>query len=131
MLIIASFPWLVFFVVAGYWRVLFYWFLMYLSVLLWTPIWTLLYHIMVGISQSSDVMAAFGELSDGISLYSAELVTSRIYHLYAVYSWLQILTGTLFTGMLLYFVRPALQDSQEEKAPEFVDGAAKVAGAVL
>ena len=131
MLIIASFPWLVFLLVAGYWRVLFYWFLMYLSVLLWTPIWTLLYHIMVGISQSSDVMAAFGELSDGISLYSAELVTSRIYHLFAVYSWLQILTGTLFTGMLLYFIRPALQDSQEEKAPEFVEGATKVAGAVL
>jgi len=135
LLIIASFPWLVFFVVAGYWRVLFYWFLMYLSVLLWTPIWTLLYHIMVGISQSSDVMAAMGELGDGISLYSAELVTSRIYHLYAVYSWLQLLTGTLFTGMLLYFIRPALQDHQEDSAPEFLEtaqrGATKVAGAVL
>ena len=76
-----------------------------------------------------------GELGDGISLYSAELVTSRIYHLYAVYSWLQLLTGTLFTGMLLYFVRPALPDHQEDSAPEFLEtaqrGATKVAGAVL
>jgi hypothetical protein len=138
MLIIASFPWLVFFVVAGYWRVLFYWFLMYLSVLLWTPIWTLLYHIMVGITQSADVLQAFDQLGDGLSMYGAELVTSRIYHLYAVYSWLQILTGTLFTGMLFFFIRPALQDTKQESAPEFIGEAAdkgmtatKVAGAVL
>ena len=125
MLIIAAFPWLIFFIVAGYWRVLFYWFLIYLSVLLWTPIWTLLYHIMVSITLSADVMSAFGNLSDGVSIYSAQLISSRIYHIYSVYSWLQILTGTLFTGMILFFVRPALMDTKEESKPEFIDTGVK------
>lgn len=128
MLIVASFPWLLFFVVAGYWRVLIYWFLIYLSVLMWTPIWTLLYHIMVGISMSSEVMDSFGRLNDGVSLYSAQIISSRIYHLYAVYSWLQLLTGTLFTGMLLFFIRPALNDTQSDSAPSGFDSAQDSAG---
>jgi hypothetical protein len=128
MLIVASFPWLLFFVVAGYWRVLVYWFLVYLSVLLWTPIWTLLYHIMVGISLSSETMDAFGRLNDGVSLYSAQIISSRIYHLYAVYSWLQLLTGTLFTGMLLFFIRPALGDTQSDSTPVGFDAAQDTAG---
>lgn len=128
MLVVASFPWLLFFVVAGYWRVLIYWFLVYLSVLLWTPIWTLLYHIMVGISLSGEVMDSFGRLNDGVSLYSAQIISSRIYHLYAVYSWLQLLTGTLFTGMLLFFIRPALTDTQTDSAPIGIDNAQETIG---
>ena len=127
MMAIAVFPWLLFFVVAGFWRVILYWYLIYFSVLLWTPIWTLLYHIMVNISLSSDVMKAFGTLGDGISLYSAELVTSRMYYLFSVYSWLQLLTGTLFSGMLLYFLRPALSDTQKDELPETINAGAKVA----
>lgn len=131
MLLIAAFPWLLFLVVAGYWKVLAYWWLMYFSVLLWTPIWALLYHIMVSIALSADIMEAFGKLNDGISLYSAQLVTTRIYHLFAVYSWLQLLTGTAFTGLLLYFIRPALTDTETDSSPDaapmIVEGAGKVA----
>ena len=125
MVAIFIFPWLVFAIVAGYWKVLVYWFLVYFSVLLWTPIWTLLYHIIVGISLSSEVMEAFGSVSDGISLYGAELITSRMYQMFAVYSWLQLLIGTLFTGGLLYFVRPMLTDTQKDSAPDFLDDAGK------
>jgi hypothetical protein len=121
MLLIAVFPWLLFFVVAGHIRVLIYWFLSYLSVLLWTPIWTLLYHIMLGISLSSETLAAFGKLNDGISLYSAELISSRMYELFAVYAWLQVLTGTLFTGLVLWFLRPMLGDTEKDKMPDVVD----------
>ena len=131
MLAIAAFPWLLFFVIAGYWRVLVYWWFIYFSVLLWTPIWTLLYHIMNSIALSAEVMQAFGGLSDGISLYGAQLISSRIYHLYAVYSWLQILTGTLFTGMVLFFMRPVLTDSKEETAPEGFDSGKSAAGTVM
>lgn len=126
MLLIAAFPWLLFFVVAGHFRVLIYWFLAYLSVLLWTPIWTLLYHIMLGIALSAETMAAFGKLNDGISLYSAELISSRIYHLFAVYAWLQVLTGTLFTGLILWFVRPMLGDTEKDSAPEVIDDTTRV-----
>lgn len=145
MMAIGIFPWLMFFVVAGYWRVLVYWFLIYFSVLLWTPIWTVLYHVMIYISQSTEVMGAFKTLTDGISLYSAGLIESRMYHLFAVYSWLQLLTGTLFTGMVLFFLKPALGDSDSPTSPDFIDGsgsalstggqvvgaAAKVGGALL
>lgn len=133
MLLIASFPWLLFIVVAGYWRVLLYWWLTYFSVLLWTPIWTLLYHVMTSIALSAEVLEAFGKFNDGVSLYSAQLISSRIYHLFAVYSWLQLLTGTLFTGMMMYFLRPALTDTESDSAPDaapaITDGASKAASA--
>ena len=134
MFLIAAFPWLIFFVVAGHWRVLIQWWLIYFSVLLWTPIWTLLYHVMTSIALSVDTMEAFGKLNDGISLYSAQLISSRMYHLFAVYTWLQLLTGTAFTGMLLYFIRPALSDTEGNSAPDVMDSAqraAKVVGGLL
>lgn len=121
MIAIGIFPWLIFLVVAGYWRVLVYWFLIYFSVLLWTPIWTVLYHIMIFISQSAEVMDGFRTLTDGISLYSAQLIETRMYHLFAVYSWLQLLTGTVFTGMILFFLKPALNDGHGASAPDFID----------
>jgi hypothetical protein len=121
---IAVFPWLIFLIVAGHWRVLFVWFAIYFSVLLWTPIWTLLYHIMVGIALSAETMKALGDLGEGISLYSAELVTSRIYHLYEVYSWLQLVVGTLFTGSVMYFLTPLLRDGRGDTTPEFIENTA-------
>jgi len=130
MFLIAAFPWLIFFVVAGHWRVLLQWWLLYFSVLLWAPLWTLLYHVMTGIALSSEMMEAFGKLNDGISLYSAQLVSSRIYHLFAVYSWLQLLTGTALTGSLLYFIKPALNDTESDSSPEITDGVATAAKSV-
>ncbi len=106
MLLIAVFPWLLFLVVAGRWKILVTWWVVYFSVLLWTPIWTLLYHIMTSIALSAETLEAFGRLNDEVSLYSAQLISHRIYHLFAVYSWLQLLTGTAFTGAMLFFLRP-------------------------
>lgn len=126
--LIAIFPWLVFPIVAGRWKALVWWFVAYSSVLLWTPIWTLFYHIVTGISLSAETLAAFGELADGISLYSANLVTSRMNYMYAVYSWMQLLIGAGFTGSVLWFARPILADSQGETAPEFIGDAGRVAG---
>ncbi len=128
--LIAFFPWLVFIVIAGYWRALLYWFFIYLSVLLWTPIWTLFYHITLNISLSAEVMTAFGRLSDGVSLYSASLITSRMNYLFAVYSWLQLLIGVGFTGIFLWVLRPLLSDKEEESAPEFISEGSRAAGVV-
>ena len=127
MVLIFIFPWLVFLIVAGYWRVLGYWFLIYLSVLLWAPAWALFYHIMVNISLSADQLEAFGKLSDGISLYSAALITQRMNYLFSVFSWIQLLIGVTLTGGLLFFMRPLLSDSQPDHAPDFIDDAGKVA----
>ncbi len=121
MLLIAIFPWLMFFVVAGKWRVLLVWFWIYFSVLLWTPLWTLLYHIMLGISMSSEVMESFGQMTDGISLYSATLVNHRLYYMFSIYSWVQLLVATLTTGSAFMFLKPMLGESETESKPEFLE----------
>ncbi len=121
MLLIAVFPWLMFFVVAGKWRVLVVWFWIYLSVLLWTPLWTLLYHIMLGISMSGEVMEAFGQLTDGVSLYSAALVNHRLYYMFSIYSWVQLLVATMTTGSVFMFLKPMLGESETEGKPEFLE----------
>lgn len=131
MLLIAVFPFLMFFVVAGKWRVLLIWFWIYFSVLLWTPLWTLLYHVMLGIAQSSEVMEQFGNLNDGVSLYSASVIRHRIYYMFSIYSWLQILVATLTTGSAFMFLKPMLGESSEESAPEFLGTAQGLAGTGL
>jgi hypothetical protein len=121
MLLIAIFPWLMFFVVAGKWRVLVVWFWIYFSVLLWTPLWTLLYHIMLGISMSSEVMESFGRLTDGVSLYAAALVNHRLYYMFSIYSWVQLLVATLTTGSAFMFLKPMLGEGDSESKPEFLE----------
>lgn len=135
MILTAAFPWLMFFVVAGKWRVLIVWFWVYFSVLMWTPLWTLLYHIMMGISLSGEVMQHFGELTDGVSTYAAAVVNHRIYFMYSIYAWVQLLIASLTTGAVFVFLKPMLGESSTEAKPEFVDPAVSstkfVAGAVL
>ena len=122
--LIAIFPWLVFFVVAGRWKVLVSWFALYTSVLLWSPIWTLLYHLMTSIALSTDLLAEFGRLNDGISLYSSQLIKAKIYQFYAIYSWLQLIVGPLPTVVLAYgMVSSVLKDSEPEQAPAAAQGA--------
>ncbi len=121
MVLIFIFPWLMFLVVAGNWRVLIVWFWIYFSVLLWTPLWTLLYHLMLGIAMSTEVMSAFGELHDGVSLYSAAIINSRLYYMFSIYSWVQLLVATLTTGSVLMFLKPMLGESESESKPEFLD----------
>lgn len=130
MLLIAIFPWLVFGIVAGHFRILALWMIAYGSVLLWAPIWNLLYHVMMGVSLSSETLKAFGELTDGISLYSASLITSRMNYMYAVYSWLQLLVGVSFSGSVLWFARPLIADSKGSEAPEFIESAGKLTSTV-
>jgi hypothetical protein len=118
LVLVAVFPFLIFFVVAGKWKVLFFWWLLYFSVLMWTPLWTLTYHIMVSVAQSSEMMEQLGQFSDGVSLYGAKMVTSKIYYFYSIYSWIQLLIATLTTGSAFFFLKPMLMENQEETAPE-------------
>jgi len=52
-----------------------------------------------------EVMQSFGKMGDGISLYAASLVSSRLYQAFAVYSYLQLIIGPIFTGILLGSMR--------------------------
>ena len=85
---------------------------------------------MTSIALSAEVLEAFGRLNGDISLFSAQLVSARIYHMFAVYAWLQLLTGTVFTGMLMYFLKPALSDTESDSAPDAATGIADGAGKV-
>ena len=128
MILIAIFPWLMFFVVAGRWRVLVVWFWVYFSVLLWTPLWTLLYHIMLGIAMSSEVMEAFGQMTDGVSLYAAGVVNHRLYYMFSIYAWVQLLVASLTTGSVFMFLKPMLGQSAGESSPEFLGTAQGIGG---
>ncbi|MFK7823640.1 MAG: hypothetical protein AB8G05_05760 [Oligoflexales bacterium] len=124
MFLILIFPWLVFFVIAGRWKILVAWFALYCSVLLWTPLWILLYHLMTSIAVSTDLMLEWGRISDGISLYSASFITTKIYQFYAIYSWLQLIVGPLPTMILAYgCFAGILNDSQTENTPQVVSDA--------
>lgn len=127
MVLVAIFPCLIFFVVAGHYRILIGWFWIYFSVLLWTPLWTLLYHVMLGISMSTEVLNAFGRLNDGVSMYSSALVSHRLYYMFSIYSWVQLLVATLTTGTAFMFLKPMLGEGASETKPEFLE---PVAGAV-
>ena len=130
--LIAIFPWLIFFVFAGRWKILIAWWAIYASVLLWTPLWILLYHLMSSIALSTEVMTAFGTLNDGISLYSSELIVNRLYQFYAIYFWLQILIGPLPTVILAWGIFTGfLREGQEESAPEGLSSGVSVAGATV
>lgn len=119
--LIGIFPWLIFFVFAGKWKIIVSWWAVYFSVLLWTPLWTLLYHLMTTVALSTDILEAFGKLNDGISLYSSELITNKIYQFYAIYSYLQLIVGPLPTVILAWGMFTGfLNDRQQESAPEAV-----------
>jgi hypothetical protein len=56
-----------------------------------------------------------------VSLYSASLITSRLYKMYSIYSWLQILLGPIPTAFLAYTFAPMLRDTSSERAPEAIE----------
>ena len=127
MFLIGFFPVLVFFLAAGRWKPVLWWWLTYLSVCLWTPIWALLYHVITSLALDVQVMESFGKLGDGVSLYAASLISSRLYQAFAVYSYLQLIIGPLFTGILLSCMRPMLRDTESDTLPDGMGAAAGIA----
>ena len=127
MLLIGFFPILVFFLAAGHWKPVVWWWMTYLSICLWNPLWALLYHVVTTLALNLETLEAFGRLTDGVSLYAAALVSSRLYQAFAVYSWLQLMIGPLFTGSLIMGLRPLLSDSAADTLPESVSSGAGLA----
>lgn len=130
MLLIGFFPVLVFFLAAGKWKPLGWWWMTYLSICLWNPLWALLYHVITTLALNLETLQAFGHLNDGVSLYAASLVSSRLYQAFAVYSWLQLLIGPMLTGTLLTCMRPLLADSTPDTVPEGVSTGVSIAGRI-
>ena len=131
MILIGIFPWLIFPVVYGKWQILTWWFWIYLSVCLWTPIWAILYHVMQNIAFTGETLNHLGELSDGVSIYSAQVVLDRIYYLYSVFAMAQLMVPAITTGLAIYFLRPMLSGASAEEKPEFIDGATSAGSTVV
>jgi hypothetical protein len=112
LLLIAAFPFLILPVLMGYWKSLLWWTKVYFSILLWPPIWTILYSIVTGIAMSASELRAI----DDVSLVGAELVNSRLNYLYAVYSWIQLMLGIGVTGSFLTIAAPFAKDTEAEDA---------------
>ncbi len=123
MVLIGIFPWLIFFVVYGNWQILTWWFWIYFSVCLWTPIWSIMYHILQNLTFTGDALARLGGMNDGVSLYSSQVVLDRIYYLYSVFSIVQIAVPVVTTGAALYLFRPMFGGHKQESAPTGIAGA--------
>ena len=82
---------------------------------------------MTTLTLNLEVMNSFGRLSDGMSLYAASLISSRLYQVFAVYSYLQLVIGPLFTGIMLSCMKPVLADSEADSLPTGVSTATGVA----
>ena len=89
-----------------------------------------MYHIMNQVSQTSDLLKAYGGLSDGISLYAAEVVMERIYYSYSILTLAQTMVPLFTTGLVVYFLKPILFETQSESSPEFIEDTKKSASNV-
>ena len=69
---------------------------------------------------SGEVMQAFGQLTDGVSLYAAALVNHRLYYMFSIYAWVQLLVATLTTGSAFMFLKPMLSEGAQEQSPDFL-----------
>lgn len=127
-----------FFIIALKWRMVVWWWFVYLSVCLWVPLWTGLYHLLTNVFVVPEVMEYFGKMTDAYSLYSAMLINDQVYYMSSVISWAQIAVGPGLSAMVGFFAGQWLLSSREDHMPQAIQQvtqvsttAAKAAGMVL
>lgn len=106
-----------FFIIALKWRVVIWWFMVYLSVCLWVPIWTGLYHLLTNVFVVPETMKLFGQMTDSYSLYSAMLISDQAYYISSAISWAQIAVGPGLSAMVGFFAGQWLLSSRGDHMP--------------
>lgn len=106
-----------FFIIALRWRVVVWWWCVYLSVCLWVPIWTGLYHLLTNVFVVPEVMKNFGRMTDAYSLYSAMLISDQAYYLSSIISWAQVAVGPGLSAMVGLFAGQWLLSSRGDHTP--------------
>ncbi len=106
-----------FFIIALKWRMVVWWWMVYLSVCLWVPIWTGLYHLLTNVFVVPETMKLFGQLTDSYSLYSAMLIGDQAYYISSVISWAQIAIGPGLSAMVGIFAGQWLLSSRGDHMP--------------
>lgn len=126
-----------FFIIALKWRMVIWWWMVYLSVCLWVPVWTGLYHLITNVFAVPEVIKGFGQMTDSFSLYSALLISDQAYYISSVISWAQVAVGPGLSAMVGFFAGQWLLNSRSDHMPvalqqvtEVSTTAARVAGMV-
>lgn len=116
MLLSTVFPFLVFVIVLGKWKPLVWWSALYFSLCLWSPLWSMFYHIMTNMMISSSEFQRFSgdSLNGGVFLYASSVLQNKSYYFYEIYSWIQLMTGPGFTGMFAMGLKGALSNGAQE-----------------
>jgi hypothetical protein len=127
-LIVAS-SLLPFFLVAMRWRIVVWWWLVYLSLCLWQPLWTGLYKLITNVFVVPDVMQSFGQMGDSFSMYSAMLISDQAYYISSVISWAQIAVGPGLTGLVGFFAGQWLLQAREDHTPVAINQVVNTASA--
>ena len=123
MILIAIFPFLVFPMVMGHWRVMIFWTLAFFSVCMWSPIWTLMHHCFAEVSQMTEYF--------GRAQYSALLqseVSSEMVSMYIVFVSLQLAVAPAFSFFFLSSLKPLLAVNAANVASQ--EPGAKIAAGV-
>lgn len=127
-----------FFIIALRWRVVVWWWCVYLSVCLWVPMWTGLYHLLTNVFVVPEVMKNFGRMTDAYSLYSAMLIGDQAYYVSSVIGWAQVAVGPGLSAMVGFFAGQWLLSSRADHTPvaiqqvaEASTTVARAAGSVL
>ena len=115
-----------FFIIALKWRMVIWWWMVYLSVCLWVPLWTGLYHLLTNVFVVPDVMSNFGRLTDAYSMYSAQLINDQVYYISAVISWAQIAVGPGLSAIVGFFAGQWLLSNRGDHMPAAIQQVAEV-----
>jgi len=115
-----------FFIIAMKWRMVVWWWFVYLSVCLWVPLWTGLYHLLTNVFVVPEVMEYFGKMTDAYSLYSAMLINDQVYYISSVISWAQIAVGPGLSAMVGFFAGQWLLSSRGDHMPVAIQQVSEV-----
>ena len=72
------------------------------------------------IALTTEVLANYEGLRDGFSIYGSEIINSRMYFAYSVYSWVQLVVSPLPTIIVAGSLRGMLSRPNEDNAPSLV-----------
>lgn len=112
MMLIAGFPFLIFPVVAGGWRVLIYWTAIYFSVLLWQPLWLFLFYVMQSVvGAQAQLQQRLGHSAGAV--IGATLMEDDMNFFYQLYYWIQLIIGPVFSFVMIFWLKPFFQGSKE------------------
>ncbi|MBI2601900.1 MAG: hypothetical protein HYW48_02490 [Deltaproteobacteria bacterium] len=116
--LIAAFPFFLFWAaLRGVFGPLFFWTLMYFSIAMWEPLWSLSYNVLLAQMNAHKYLSALAELNDAISITAAETLRLRFNRAIEAYVFTQFGIATLVTSFAFWMGKGWLQQGANEGLP--------------